>query len=122
MIQNFGEPLFFVIRRGEGEALSEVKEQIKKKLQIPDEEFCKWNFSFPSLGHPKYLQDADIVSHCFQRREDTGHPILRIPGMHLSTMTVIYNVTDYIQLYKVNLTTTVKDWREGKRPGDVTID
>ena len=32
MIQNFGEPLFSIIRRGEGEDLSEVKEPIKKKL------------------------------------------------------------------------------------------
>ena len=32
MIQNSGEPLFFVIHRGEGEALSEPKEQIKEKL------------------------------------------------------------------------------------------
>ena len=58
-------PLFFVIRSGKGEDLSEVKEQIKNKLQIPDEEFSKWKFAFPSLGHPEYLQDADIVSHCF---------------------------------------------------------
>jgi hypothetical protein len=40
-IQNFGEPFFFVIH--EGEMLSEVKERIKKKLQVPDEEFAKVN-------------------------------------------------------------------------------
>jgi ubiquitin carboxyl-terminal hydrolase 7 len=70
MIQNFGEPFFFVIH--EGEMLSEVKERIKKKLQVPDEEFAKWKFAFLSLGRPEYLQDADIVSHRFQRRDVYG--------------------------------------------------
>ena len=38
-VQNFGEPFFLVIH--EGETLTEVKERIQKKLQVPDEEFSK---------------------------------------------------------------------------------
>eukprot|EP00252_Welwitschia_mirabilis_P016659 TRINITY_DN3688_c0_g1_i1.p1 TRINITY_DN3688_c0_g1~~TRINITY_DN3688_c0_g1_i1.p1 ORF type:complete len:1121 (+),score=247.00 TRINITY_DN3688_c0_g1_i1:261-3623(+) len=70
MIQNFGEPFFLVIH--EGETLAEVKERIKKKLQVPDEEFAKWKFAFLSLGRPEYLQDSDIVSSRFQRRDIYG--------------------------------------------------
>ncbi|GAU44158.1 hypothetical protein TSUD_399800 [Trifolium subterraneum] len=57
-IQNFGDPFFLVIH--EGEALSEIKIRIQKKLQVPDEEFSKWKFAFLSLGRPEYLQDSDI--------------------------------------------------------------
>jgi len=70
MVQNFGEPFFLAIH--EGETLAEVKERIKKKLHVPDEEFCKWNFAFISLGRPEYLQDPDIVSTRFQRRDVYG--------------------------------------------------
>lgn len=38
-IQNFGEPFFLVIH--EGETLDEIKVRIQKKLQVPDDEFCK---------------------------------------------------------------------------------
>ena len=38
----------------------------------PDEEFANWKFAFLSLGRPEYLQDADIVSHRFQRRDFYG--------------------------------------------------
>ncbi|XP_052184998.1 ubiquitin C-terminal hydrolase 13-like isoform X2 [Diospyros lotus] len=69
-IQNFGEPFFLVIH--EGETLAEVKERIQKKLQVPDEEFVKWKFAFLSLGRPEYLQDSDIVSSRFQRRDVYG--------------------------------------------------
>jgi ubiquitin carboxyl-terminal hydrolase 7 len=69
-IQNFGDPFFLVIH--EGEALSEIKVRIQKKLQIPDEEFSKWKFAFLSLGRPEYLQDSDIVSSRFQRRDVYG--------------------------------------------------
>ncbi|CAI8597772.1 unnamed protein product [Vicia faba] len=69
-IQNFGDPFFLVIH--EGEALSEIKERIQKKLQVPDEEFSKWKFAFLSLGRPEYLQDSDIVSSRFQRRDVYG--------------------------------------------------
>ncbi|KAJ1410275.1 Ubiquitin specific protease, conserved site [Sesbania bispinosa] len=69
-IQNFGEPFFLVIH--EGETLSEIKVRIQKKLQVPDEEFCKWKFAFLSLGRPEYLQDSDIVSSRFQRRDVYG--------------------------------------------------
>lgn len=69
-IQNFGEPFFLVIH--EGETLSEVKMRIQKKLQVPDEEFSKWKFAFLSLGRPEYLQDTDVVSSRFQRRDVYG--------------------------------------------------
>ncbi|XP_021973074.2 ubiquitin carboxyl-terminal hydrolase 12 isoform X1 [Helianthus annuus] len=69
-VQNFGEPFFLVIR--EGETLAEVKVRIQKKLQVPDEEFSKWKFAFLSLGRPTYLQDSDIVSSRFQRRDVYG--------------------------------------------------
>lgn len=70
VVQNFGEPFFLAIH--EGETLAEVKERIKRKLHVPDEEFCKWNFAFISLGRPEYLQDADIVSTRFQKRDVYG--------------------------------------------------
>jgi ubiquitin carboxyl-terminal hydrolase 7 len=38
-IQYFGEPFFFLIR--DGEALSEIKLRIQKRLQVPDEQFLK---------------------------------------------------------------------------------
>ncbi|KAK4581873.1 hypothetical protein RGQ29_025152 [Quercus rubra] len=69
-VQNFGEPFFLVIH--EGETLEEVKVRIQKKLQVPDEEFSKWKFAFLSMGRPEYLQDSDIVSNRFQRRDVYG--------------------------------------------------
>ncbi|KAG7035812.1 Ubiquitin carboxyl-terminal hydrolase 12 [Cucurbita argyrosperma subsp. argyrosperma] len=69
-IQNFGEPFFLVIN--EGETLADIKLRIQKKLQVPDEEFAKWKFAFLSLGRPEYLQDTDIVSNRFQRRDVYG--------------------------------------------------
>lgn len=38
-VQNFGDPFFLIIH--EGETLSDVKARIRKKLQVPDEEFSK---------------------------------------------------------------------------------
>ncbi|KAJ6846627.1 ubiquitin carboxyl-terminal hydrolase 12-like [Iris pallida] len=69
-VQNFGEPFFLVIH--EGETLAEVKSRIQKKLLVSDEEFSKWKFAFLSLGRPEYLQDSDIVSSRFQRRDVYG--------------------------------------------------
>ncbi|KAG6693931.1 hypothetical protein I3842_09G025300 [Carya illinoinensis] len=69
-VQNFGEPFFLVIH--EGETLAEVKVRIQKKLQVQDEEFLKWKFAFLSLGRPEYLQDSDVVSSRFQRRDVYG--------------------------------------------------
>ncbi|CAL9099651.1 unnamed protein product [Musa textilis] len=69
-IQNFGEPFLLVIH--EGETLAEVKVRIQKKLQIPDDEFSKWKFAFLSMGRPDYLQDSEIVSNRFQRRDVYG--------------------------------------------------
>ncbi|XP_060169981.1 ubiquitin C-terminal hydrolase 13-like isoform X3 [Lycium barbarum] len=69
-IQNFGEPFLLVIY--EGETLAQVKVRILKKLQVPDEEFAKWKFAFLSLGRPAYLEDSDILSNRFQRRDVYG--------------------------------------------------
>ncbi|CAO2840942.1 unnamed protein product [Amaranthus hypochondriacus] len=69
-VQNFGEPFLLVIH--EGETLAEVKVRIQKKLQVPDEEFSKWKFAFLSLGRPEYLQDTDVISSRFQRRDVYG--------------------------------------------------
>ncbi|KAL3625974.1 CSN-associated deubiquitinating enzyme Ubp12 [Castilleja foliolosa] len=69
-VQNFGEPLFLVIR--EGETLAAIKARIQKKLRVADEEFSKWKFAFLSLGRPEYLEDSDIVSTRFQRRDVYG--------------------------------------------------
>ncbi|CAL0315809.1 unnamed protein product [Lupinus luteus] len=69
-IQNFGEPFFLVIH--EGETLDEIKVRIQKKLQVPNDEFAKWKFAFFSLGRPEYLQDSDIISSRFQRRDVYG--------------------------------------------------
>eukprot|EP00246_Nothoceros_aenigmaticus_P013115 TRINITY_DN439_c0_g3_i1.p1 TRINITY_DN439_c0_g3~~TRINITY_DN439_c0_g3_i1.p1 ORF type:complete len:1081 (+),score=256.97 TRINITY_DN439_c0_g3_i1:216-3458(+) len=60
MVQNFGEPFFLVVR--ENETLLEVKDRIRWKLQVPDDEFSKWKFAFLSLGRPEYLQDTDLVA------------------------------------------------------------
>lgn len=38
-VQNFGDPFFLIIH--EGETLADVKARIRKKLQVPDEEFSK---------------------------------------------------------------------------------
>ncbi|KAI3458748.1 hypothetical protein Pfo_015411 [Paulownia fortunei] len=69
-VQNFGDPFFLAIH--EGETLAEVKMRIQKKLHVPDEEFSKWKFAFLYLGRPEYLQDSDIVSCRFQRRDVYG--------------------------------------------------
>ncbi|KAK4279205.1 hypothetical protein QN277_016942 [Acacia crassicarpa] len=69
-IQNFGDPFFLVIH--EGETLADIKVRIQQKLQVPDEEFAKWKFAFISLGQPEYLQDSDILSSRFQRRDVYG--------------------------------------------------
>ncbi|XP_009379676.1 ubiquitin C-terminal hydrolase 12-like isoform X1 [Pyrus x bretschneideri] len=69
-VQNFGEPFFLVI--DEGETLAEVKERIEKKLRVPNKVFAKWKFAFLSLGRPEYLQDSDVVSSRFQRRDVSG--------------------------------------------------
>ncbi|XP_024983810.1 ubiquitin carboxyl-terminal hydrolase 12-like isoform X1 [Cynara cardunculus var. scolymus] len=69
-VQNFGEPFFLVIR--EDETLEDVKVRVQRKLQVPDDEFAKWKFAFLSLGRPEYLDDSDIVSSRFQRKDVYG--------------------------------------------------
>ncbi|KAI3952854.1 hypothetical protein MKW92_019983 [Papaver armeniacum] len=70
-VSNFGEPILLAIR--EGETLDAVKLRIQKKLQVPDEEFAKWKFAHLTWrDRPEYLEDSDIVSICFQRRDLYG--------------------------------------------------
>eukprot|EP00252_Welwitschia_mirabilis_P016663 TRINITY_DN3688_c0_g3_i1.p1 TRINITY_DN3688_c0_g3~~TRINITY_DN3688_c0_g3_i1.p1 ORF type:complete len:1111 (+),score=262.49 TRINITY_DN3688_c0_g3_i1:336-3668(+) len=69
-IQNFGEPFLLVIH--EGETLAEIKVRIQKKLQVSDEDFSKWKFAILSLGRPEYLQETDVISSRFQRRDMYG--------------------------------------------------
>lgn len=69
-IHNFGDPFFLAIN--DNETLGEIKARIQKKLHVPDEEFSKWKFAFLSLGRPEYLQDSDIVSCRFQRKDVYG--------------------------------------------------
>ncbi|KAK4778356.1 hypothetical protein SAY87_018543 [Trapa incisa] len=69
-VQNFGEPFFLVIH--EGETLAEIKVRIQKKLQVPDDEFAKWKFAFMSMSRPDYLEDNEILSARFQRRDVYG--------------------------------------------------
>nr|XP_043609008.1 ubiquitin C-terminal hydrolase 12-like isoform X2 [Erigeron canadensis] len=69
-VQNFGDPFLLIIH--EDETLADVKVRIQKKLQVPDDEFSKWKFAFLSLGRPEYLQDTDVVSSRFQRKDVYG--------------------------------------------------
>ncbi|AQK39712.1 Ubiquitin carboxyl-terminal hydrolase 13 [Zea mays] len=69
-IQNFGDPFLMVIR--EGETAAEVMERIQRKLRVPDDEFSKWKLAFISMNRPEYLQDTDVVSARFQRRDVYG--------------------------------------------------
>ncbi|KAG2629395.1 hypothetical protein PVAP13_3KG431800 [Panicum virgatum] len=69
-IQNFGDPFLMVIR--EGDTAAEVMERIQRKLRVPDEEFSKWKLAFISMNRPEYLQDTDVVSARFQRRDVYG--------------------------------------------------
>ncbi|KAH7415376.1 hypothetical protein KP509_14G040100 [Ceratopteris richardii] len=70
LLQNFGEPFFIVVH--EEETLATLKERIKKKLQVPDDEFSKWKFAFVSLGRPDYLHDSDVVASRFSKRDPYG--------------------------------------------------
>ncbi|KAH7332209.1 hypothetical protein KP509_20G075300 [Ceratopteris richardii] len=63
MIQNFGEPFFLVIK--EDETLACVKDRIKNKLDVPDDEFSKWKFASVSLDRADYLADEDVVASRF---------------------------------------------------------
>lgn len=70
LARNFGEPFLIIIH--EGETLCAVKLRIQKILQVPGEEFAKWKLAFfSSLRQPEYLQDSDIVSSHFQRRDES---------------------------------------------------
>ncbi|KAL6614421.1 hypothetical protein ACP70R_036691 [Stipagrostis hirtigluma subsp. patula] len=67
-IHYFGEPFFFLIR--DGEAVSDIKIRIQKRLQVPDEQFLKWKFAYVALSRPEYLQDSDILLSRFQKQKN----------------------------------------------------
>nr|GMD86161.1 ubiquitin carboxyl-terminal hydrolase 12-like [Ipomoea batatas] len=67
LVTNFGEPFILVLH--ESEILAEIKARIQKKLQVLDDEFLKWKFALVSRGYPKYLEDSDILSKCFEKSE-----------------------------------------------------
>ncbi|XP_047067623.1 ubiquitin C-terminal hydrolase 12-like isoform X3 [Lolium rigidum] len=69
-IQNFGDPFLLVIH--DGETAAEIMDRVQKKLRVPDEEFAKWKLAFISMNRPEYLQDIDVVSARFQRRDVYG--------------------------------------------------
>ncbi|KAK1426169.1 hypothetical protein QVD17_14838 [Tagetes erecta] len=69
-VQNFGDPFFLLLH--EDETLADVKTRIQKKLHVSDDEFSKWKFAFLSLGRTDYLQDTDVVSTRFQKKEVYG--------------------------------------------------
>ncbi|KAF8006885.1 hypothetical protein BT93_K1012 [Corymbia citriodora subsp. variegata] len=87
--QNFGEPFLLVIH--EGETLAEVKMRIQKKLQVPDDAFSKWKFAFLSLGHPEYLEDSEILSNRFQRRDVFGEWYLGLEHSDASKRSYVVN-------------------------------
>ncbi|CAD6229664.1 unnamed protein product [Miscanthus lutarioriparius] len=66
-IQYFGEPFFFLIR--DGEALSDIKLRIQKRLHVPDEQFLKWRFALVTFSRTEYLQDSDIVLNRFHKQK-----------------------------------------------------
>ncbi|XP_057458869.1 ubiquitin C-terminal hydrolase 12-like isoform X2 [Lotus japonicus] len=66
-IKRFGEPFMLVIH--EGETLAKVKVKIQSKLHVPAKDFDKWKFAFLSLDDPNYLQDSDVLSSRFQRKD-----------------------------------------------------
>uniref|UniRef100_A0A7S2Z4X2 ubiquitinyl hydrolase 1 n=1 Tax=Chloropicon laureae TaxID=464258 RepID=A0A7S2Z4X2_9CHLO len=67
---NFGNPFFFVLH--EGETLVQVRERIRAKLNVSEEEFAKWKVAFCSVSRPEYLKDDDIVISRFMRRDSYG--------------------------------------------------
>lgn len=71
-MQTFGDPFFFVLR--EGETVREVRERIRSKLQVSEEEFSKWKVAFITMSKPEYLKDDDVVITKFTRGRDSYGP------------------------------------------------
>ncbi|XP_043693361.1 ubiquitin C-terminal hydrolase 12-like [Telopea speciosissima] len=65
----FGNPFLFIIHKGE--TLAEIKVRLQKKLDVANEEFVKWTFTFIQMHIPKkYLTDSDIVSSYFSKKDE----------------------------------------------------
>lgn len=62
-MQNFGDP--FLMRIGDNETLSQLKERIREKLPkgVSDEEYAKYKFHIVHpLRAPNLLNDSDVVA------------------------------------------------------------
>ncbi|GLJ42235.1 hypothetical protein SUGI_0874260 [Cryptomeria japonica] len=68
-IENFGEPFLFLTRSGE--TLGQLKQRVKKKLQVPDHQFSEFKFASVHLSQPAYLNDDDDVN-LFKRQAIYG--------------------------------------------------
>ncbi|XP_015699161.1 ubiquitin C-terminal hydrolase 13-like isoform X2 [Oryza brachyantha] len=82
----YGEPFFFLIR--DGEALSDIKVRIQKKLQVSDEQIAKWKFAYIAFNRlvGDYFQDSDIVLSRFQK--DVYGPWEQCLGLEHSNVTL----------------------------------
>ncbi|KAJ7975931.1 ubiquitin carboxyl-terminal hydrolase 12 [Quillaja saponaria] len=115
--KNFGKPFLLVIH--ERETLAEVKVRIQKKLNVPDEKFSEWKFApWSENGPPEYLQDCDIVSCHFQRRDVYGvwesaylgwehfdmppEKVDAVDGLMMSNVVLNEKISPCVQLIKGN--------------------
>ncbi|KAH9324584.1 hypothetical protein KI387_004762, partial [Taxus chinensis] len=69
-IENFGEPFLFLTRSGE--TLAQLKERIRKKLEVPEDQFSKFKFASVHLNRPNYLNDDAVVVTYFERKAIYG--------------------------------------------------
>jgi len=51
-----------------------VRERIRSKLQVSEEEFSKWKVAFITMSKPEYLKDDDVVITKFTRGRDSYGP------------------------------------------------
>lgn len=59
-IINFGDPFFILVR--ETDTVADVKQHIRTKLQVSEEEFAKWKVAFISIRQtPEYLSDSELL-------------------------------------------------------------
>ncbi|XP_055345992.1 ubiquitin carboxyl-terminal hydrolase 7-like isoform X2 [Paramacrobiotus metropolitanus] len=58
--QNFGIPFFIKVKQGE--EFSEVKERIRKLLDVPEKEFEKYKFCVIHMGKAHHLEDSTKVN------------------------------------------------------------
>jgi ubiquitin carboxyl-terminal hydrolase 7 len=74
ILSTFGVPFFLRIKNKE--PLSQVRERIQAKLDVPDKEFEKFKFAIVLMGRPRYLpEDSDYLVSIdeFQNPNLPGH-------------------------------------------------